>query len=96
MSIATDLESLYTNGPYRASYVYGAETGYGQFMAADVVGSDTVGGGAELRNVRVFRVVSSRLAAATYGDALTIGGTAYVVRDNRLINGGAGREVYVA
>jgi len=95
MSIATDMAAILASGPRSTSYVFGAESGRGSFLVGEQIMPDDAGG-AELVRANVLRVPVAKLSTAARGNTITIGGTSYTVRDNRLTGGGEIREVFVA
>lgn len=74
--------------------VFGVEEVSAQISERDV--EFTGDGGPVLRRMTFLRVAYRDLATAVIGNTLTIDGVSYRVHDNRLIAGGALRELWVA
>lgn len=67
----------------------------GQLHEKDVEQRDDYGN-TVLRRMTVLHVAAALLSGVTIGDTVTADGRAFRVHDNRLIAGGAVRELYLA
>jgi len=94
MTIASDLAVILADPFHSVAYTAGSVTGRGVVVTRESVQSDDMGGTSLVRE-KVLRVPVAVLASLTYGSAITVDGTVYAVRDNRLGGGGHVREIVI-
>lgn len=94
MSIASDLAVILADPFHSVAYTAGAVTGRGVVVTREAAQQDELGGAVLVRE-KVLRVPVAVLASLTYGSAITVDGTVYAVRDNRLGGGGNIREIVI-
>lgn len=92
--VAADMAAICA-GFNAKSVRYGTSTCRGQLHERDVEQRDDYGN-TVLRRMTVLHVAAALLEDAAIGDAITADGRAFRVHDNRLLAGGAVRELLLA